>query len=57
MIERLDFTLDMFIHTKSLQSEKVIPTDGIQLSKTISNDQELIQSDSIFCPQNRKGNN
>ena len=23
----------------------------------ISNDQELIQSDPIFCPQNQKGNN
>ena len=26
-------------------------------SKTISNDQELIQSDPISCPQNQKGNN
>ena len=26
-------------------------------SKKISNDQELIQSDSISCPQNQKGNN
>ena len=26
-------------------------------SKKISNDQELIQSDPISCPQNRKGNN
>ena len=26
-------------------------------SKKISNDQELIQSDLISCPQNQKGNN
>ena len=26
-------------------------------SKKISNDQELIQSDPISCPQNHKGNN
>ena len=26
-------------------------------SKNISNDQELIQSDPISCPQNQKGNN
>ena len=30
--------------------------DGIE-SKKISNDQELIQSDPISCPQNQKGNN
>ena len=29
----------------------------IVLSKKISNDQELIQSDPISCPQNQKGNN
>ena len=28
-----------------------------QESKKISNDQELIQSDPISCPQNQKGNN
>ena len=27
------------------------------MSKNISNDQELIQSDPKFCPQNQKGNN
>ena len=26
-------------------------------SKKISNDQELLQSDPISCPQNQKGNN
>ena len=26
-------------------------------SKKISNDQELIRSDPISCPQNKKGNN
>ena len=29
----------------------------ISQSKKISNDQELIQSDPISCPQNQKGNN
>ena len=28
-----------------------------RLSKKISNDQELIQSDPTSCPQNQKGNN
>ena len=30
---------------------------GAAQSKKISNDQELIQSDPISCPQNQKGNN
>ena len=30
---------------------------GLVHSKKISNDQELIQSDPISCPQNQKGNN
>ena len=30
---------------------------GSMKSKKISNDQELIQSDPISCPQNQKGNN
>ena len=31
--------------------------EGYVGSKKISNDQELIQSDPISCPQNQKGNN
>ena len=31
--------------------------DRVTQSKKISNDQELIQSDPISCPQNQKGNN
>ena len=31
--------------------------DRVEESKKISNDQELIQSDPISCPQNQKGNN
>ena len=31
--------------------------DSPSQSKKISNDQELIQSDPISCPQNQKGNN
>ena len=30
---------------------------SLEQSKKISNDQELIQSDPISCPQNQKGNN
>ena len=31
---------------------------GVKIkSKKISNDQELIQSDPTYCPQNQKGNN
>ena len=30
---------------------------NFEQSKKISNDQELIQSDPISCPQNQKGNN
>ena len=30
---------------------------ALRESKKISNDQELIQSDPISCPQNQKGNN
>ena len=33
------------------------PSGRSKKSKKISNDQELIQSDSISCPQNQKGNN
>ena len=29
----------------------------LKQGKKISNDQELIQSDPISCPQNKKGNN
>ena len=32
-------------------------SDSMMESKKISNDQELIQSDPISCPQNQKGNN
>ena len=37
-------------------SVSTIKIKSIQ-SKKISNDQELIQSDPISCPQNQKGNN
>ena len=42
--------LDVFIPIAKLRRSLV-------LSKKISNDQELIQSDPISCPQNQKGNN
>ena len=34
-----------------------VKNDILMRSKKISNDQELIQSDPISCPQNQKGNN
>ena len=34
-----------------------IPVVAGLKNKKISNDQELIQSDPISCPQNQKGNN
>ena len=50
-----------------LEGDSSFPTDGHKAilnklnrktnrSKKISNDQELIQSDPISCPQNQKGN-
>ena len=49
-------------HSKSSISEHIRANKpnilmGIIRSKKISNDQELIQSDPISCPQNQKGNN
>ena len=41
---------------KRLKHYAYNPEDQLQ-SKKISNDQELIQSDPISCPQNQKGNN
>ena len=35
----------------------LVDEDADLESKKISNDQELIQSDPISCPQNQKGNN
>ena len=42
-----------------LKGRKTLTHPSIFLweSKKISNDQELIQSDPISCPQNQKGNN
>ena len=39
------------------EQKKYCTTRKELLSKKISNDQELIQSDPISCPQNQKGNN
>ena len=36
---------------------KIAAQEKDRESKKISNDQELIQSDPISCPQNQKGNN
>ena len=49
---------NIFFKHKKLQTKQI--SDKVNLaikSKKISNDQELIQSDPISCPQNQKGNN
>ena len=44
--------------TDSMEEEADTDEENvIAQSKKISNDQELIQSDPISCPQNQKGNN
>ena len=46
---------ELFVHLKPKTFENL---DAMaKESKKISNDQELIQSDPISCPQNQKGNN
>ena len=46
---------ELFVHLKPKAFENL---DAMaKESKKISNDQELIQSDPISCPQNQKGNN
>ena len=45
------------IRDKNLTWIKSFLADRNQQSKKKNNDQELIQSDSISCPQNQKGNN
>ena len=42
--------------TVDATEQRVANQENIE-SKKISNDQELIQSDPISCPQNQKGNN
>ena len=39
------------------QQQPIIQQSHSEQGKKISNDQELIQSDPISCPQNQKGNN
>ena len=58
-------TLDMILCDVDSLYQKIINSlkaDGkfihaLLKVKKISNDQELIQSDPISCPQNQKGNN
>ena len=46
----------LFDRTEDRFSHDVAHLQNLE-SKKISNDQELIQSDPISCPQNQKGNN
>ena len=39
------------------QAGMLVGISTLMESEKISNDQELIQSDPISCPQNQKGNN
>ena len=58
LIDRLDRTTTRYKMEIGPDKTKVMTNNpnGFQ-SKKISNDQELIQSDPISCPQNQKGNN
>ena len=50
--------LDVYLKINDVIKETQYPVFEKKVqSKKISNDQELIQSDSTFCPQNQKGNN
>ena len=46
--------LKIVLNRLQSQEQEIIAEEQ---SKKISNDQELIQSDPISCPQNQKGNN
>ena len=43
--------------SEDLHKERIFTWFSFFRSKKMSNDQELIQSDPISCPQNQKGNN
>ena len=53
--EMRSFRSNENIHKKEGGSYYVVSAN--KKGKKISNDQELIQSDPISCPQNQKGNN
>ena len=53
-VRRLDSTIPILAIAEILSRQLVSVAEQ---SKKISNDQELIQSDPISCPQNQKGNN
>ena len=44
-------------HIDYIYCKAISKGNMLMKSKKISNDQELIQSDLISCPQNQKGNN
>ena len=48
---------DIGMNFKSNKKKARLKCAACKVSKKISNDQELIQSDPIACPQNQKGNN
>ena len=54
-VEKVLFKADFFCMTE-MRRQTLAHNLNIQCKK-ISNDQELIQSDPISCPQNQKGNN
>ena len=66
MRKQIKYLLSAFIVSLSVlmafadtQKQKMKHFEGhkARQSNKISNDQELIQSDPISCPQNQKGNN
>ena len=56
-----DLKKDTIVHISQFETSSATYQSSNYLikkeSKKISNDQELIQSDPISCPQNQKGNN
>ena len=48
---------ETWIQIQCQEVEACFRKNNSKKSKKISNDQELIQSDPISCPQNQKGNN
>ena len=53
----MNMAKETWIQIQCQEVEACFRKNNSKKSKKISNDQELIQSDPIACPQNQKGNN
>ena len=54
---KFDFEEQLLEKMVRMEHSGGVMMEEFRESKKISNDQELIQSDPISCPQNQKGNN